>query len=86
MVVMRVRSLLSDVALLSQRTSLHPSVHCEADVDDHKAMIELALIENLQRADLHPLVEARAFGVMREELSYSYRQIALRVSRCTPTA
>ncbi len=52
-----------------------------ADAHDHKAMIELALIENLQRADLHPLEEARAFGVMREELGYSYRQIAERVGR-----
>jgi ParB family transcriptional regulator, chromosome partitioning protein len=51
------------------------------DATDHGKMIELALIENLQRADLHPLEEACAFGVMRAELGYSYRKIAERVGR-----
>jgi ParB family transcriptional regulator, chromosome partitioning protein len=51
------------------------------DADDLHTLIELALIENLQRADLHPLEEARAFNVMREELGYSYRKIAERVGR-----
>src|SRR5207253_3802546 len=32
-------------------------------------------------ADLHPLEEALAFGVMRDELAYSYRKIAERVGR-----
>jgi len=52
-----------------------------ADAGEHETMIELALIENLQRADLHPLEEARAFAVMRDELAYSYRKIAERVGR-----
>jgi ParB family chromosome partitioning protein len=51
------------------------------DAGDHQAMIELSLVENLQRADLHPLEEAWAFGVMRDELGYSYRKIAERVGR-----
>ena len=37
--------------------------------------------ENLQRADLHPLEEAIAFGTMRDQLRYSIRRIGERVSR-----
>lgn len=51
------------------------------DAERHETLIELALIENLQRADLHPLEEALAFGTMRDELGYSIRRIAERVSR-----
>jgi len=51
------------------------------DAGDLQALIELSLIENLQRADLHPLEEALAFGMMRDELGYSYRKIAERVHR-----
>ena len=51
------------------------------DASDHEKLIELALIENLQRADLHPLEEALAFGMMRAELGYNYRKIAERVGR-----
>ena len=51
------------------------------DAGDHEKLMELALIENLQRADLHPLEEALAFGMMRDELGYSIRRIAERVGR-----
>ena len=51
------------------------------DTSDHGSLIELALIENLQRADLHPLEEAMAFGTMRDQLGYSIRRIGERVSR-----
>jgi len=41
--------------------------------------LELAITENLQREDLHPLDEAAAFGRMQAELGYSYAQIAERL-------
>ena len=44
-------------------------------------MIELAITENLQREDLHPLDEAMAFGRMQTELGYSYAQIAERLGK-----
>jgi ParB family transcriptional regulator, chromosome partitioning protein len=45
------------------------------------ARIELALIENLQRADLTPLEEATAFSQMQRDLGYTYDQIGQRVGK-----
>jgi ParB/RepB/Spo0J family partition protein len=66
-------------SILAERTTIPALVR--EDASEHGTMIELALIENLHRADLHPLEEAWAFGMMRDELGYSYRQIAERVGR-----
>ena len=46
-----------------------------------QATLELAITENLQREDLHPMDEAIAFGRMQRELSYSYTQIAERLGK-----
>ncbi|NTW02045.1 MAG: ParB/RepB/Spo0J family partition protein [Oscillochloris sp.] len=51
------------------------------DETSDAALIELSLIENLQRADLTPLEEAAAFGQMQSELGYSYDQIGKRVGK-----
>jgi ParB family transcriptional regulator, chromosome partitioning protein len=48
---------------------------------DHRVMLELALIENVQRQDLHPLDEAVAFGQLQNELGYSYSEIAARIGK-----
>ncbi|MEN9936864.1 MAG: hypothetical protein RLZZ387_3443 [Chloroflexota bacterium] len=48
---------------------------------DDRAMLELAITENLQREDLHPLDEALAFGRMQSELGYSYAEIAGRIGK-----
>lgn len=48
---------------------------------DDRAMLELAIIENLQRENLHPLDEAMAFGRMNTDLGYSYAQIAERLGK-----
>lgn len=52
-----------------------------SNVDDDRTMLELAITENLQREDLHPLDEAMAFGRMQTELGYSYAQIAERLGK-----
>ena len=44
-------------------------------------MLELAITENLQREDLHPLDEALAFSRMQTELGYSYAQLAERLGK-----
>jgi ParB family transcriptional regulator, chromosome partitioning protein len=43
--------------------------------------LELALIENIQRADLDPLEEARAYRQLSEEFSLSHEAIATRVGK-----
>lgn len=47
-------------------------------VDDQQ-QLELALVENLQRRDLTPLEEARAFDHLRSNLGLSQAEIAARV-------
>jgi ParB/RepB/Spo0J family partition protein len=46
-----------------------------------QSALELAITENLQREDLHPLDAALAFGRMQRELGYSYAQIADRLGK-----
>jgi ParB family transcriptional regulator, chromosome partitioning protein len=46
-----------------------------------QAALELAITENLQREDLHPIDEAIAFGRMQRDLGYSYGQIAERLGK-----
>ncbi len=47
----------------------------EKNVDD-KEMIEIALIENLQRKDLTPFEEAEGLQVLAEKYEYTHAQIA----------
>lgn len=44
-------------------------------------MLELALVENLQRSDLNPLEEATAFQQLVDEFELSQKQIAQRVGK-----
>jgi ParB family chromosome partitioning protein len=46
-----------------------------------QAALELAITENLQREDLHPIDEAIAFGRMQRDLGYSFAQIAERLGK-----
>ncbi len=47
--------------------------------------LELALVENLQRADLGPLEEAHAFQSLADEFQMTHEQIAQRVGRAKST-
>jgi ParB family chromosome partitioning protein len=49
-----------------------------------QALLELALVENLQRQDLGPLEEAAAFKRLGEEFNLTQEQIAGRVGRSRP--
>jgi ParB family transcriptional regulator, chromosome partitioning protein len=58
----------------------HVPAVIRTSVDEH-ARLELALIENLQRADLNPLEEARAFRRLIDEFGMTQEQVAGRVAR-----
>ncbi|MBC7224029.1 MAG: ParB/RepB/Spo0J family partition protein [Anaerolineae bacterium] len=44
-------------------------------------MLELALVENIQRADLSPLEEAQAYAQLMEEFGLTQEQVAARVGK-----
>ena len=44
-------------------------------------MLELALVENIQRADLNPVEEAHAYAQLAEEFDLTHERIAERVGR-----
>lgn len=53
------------------------------DVDE-QGMLELALVENLQRSDLNPLEEAEAFRDLQQRFGMSQEQVAQRVGKSRP--
>jgi len=46
-----------------------------------RQMLELALVENLQRADLNPLEEAEAYRYLMEEFGLTQEEVARRVGK-----
>ncbi|MBS3886944.1 MAG: ParB/RepB/Spo0J family partition protein [Dethiobacter sp.] len=49
-----------------------------------REMMEIALIENLQREDLNPLEEAEAYRRLLDEYGYTQEQLAERVGKSRP--
>jgi len=54
-------------------------------VTDDREMLELALVENLQRSDLNPLEEAEAYLSLQEKFGLSQEDIAGRVGKARTT-
>lgn len=52
---------------------------------DRKTMLEVALIENLQREDLNPVDEAMAYRRLMQEYSYTQEELARRLGRSRPS-
>jgi ParB family chromosome partitioning protein len=52
---------------------------------DDRGRLELALVENLQRADLNPLEEAEAYQSLQETFGLSQEEVAGRVGKARPT-
>lgn len=48
---------------------------------DDREMLEMALIENVQRADLNPVDEALAYKTLAEQFSLTHEEIARRVGK-----
>ena len=59
----------------SQRAGLHELPVMVRELDD-KATLEIALIENIQRADLNPLEEARAYRQLIEQYGHTQQELA----------
>ncbi|HVW91921.1 MAG TPA: ParB/RepB/Spo0J family partition protein [Devosia sp.] len=59
----------------SQRAGLNDVPVIVREVDDKEAL-ELAIIENVQRADLNPLEEAMGYGQLMEQFGYTQQDLA----------
>lgn len=59
----------------AQRAGLNDVPVIIRDVDD-KESLELAIIENVQRADLNPLEEAMGYGQLMEQFDYTQQDLA----------
>ena len=51
------------------------------DVDNEDSLLELALIENVQRTDLNPIEEAEAYRKLIEKFGYTQEETAKRVGK-----
>lgn len=59
----------------SQRAGIHEVPVLIRELSDGEAL-EIALIENIQRSDLNPLEEARAYGLLLNQFNYTQQQLA----------
>lgn len=50
-------------------------------VEDADTLLELSLIENLQRADLHPLEEGQGYAQLMQLRNYRYQDVAKRIGK-----
>ena len=55
------------------------------EVADDRELLELALVENLQRSDLNPMEEAEAYSSLQERFGLSQEAVATRVGKARPT-
>ena len=67
----------------AQRAGLHDVPVLLLEVSD-KESLELAIIENVQRADLNPLEEAQGYQALADEFKYSQDDIAKIVGKSRP--
>jgi ParB family transcriptional regulator, chromosome partitioning protein len=54
-------------------------------VADDRELLELALVENLQRSDLNPMEEAEAYAALQEKFGLSQEEVATRVGKARTT-
>ncbi|KAB2960967.1 MAG: ParB/RepB/Spo0J family partition protein, partial [Thermoanaerobaculia bacterium] len=65
----------------AQRAGLAAVPVVVRQVRDDRHRLELALVENLQRADLNPVEEAEAYRMLAENFGLSHDEIAERVGK-----
>lgn len=54
-------------------------------VPEEKEKLELAIVENIQRADLNPIDAARSYAKLQEEFGLTQREVASRVGKSRET-
>ncbi len=64
----------------AQRAGLHEVPVLVRDLSDREVM-EIALIENIQRTDLDPIEEARGFQVLSDQFNHTQEEIAKTVGK-----
>ena len=64
----------------AQRAGLEKVPVLVRDVADHQ-VLEIAIVENIQREELNPIEEASAYRRLVSELGYSQEQVASRVGK-----
>lgn len=65
----------------AQRAGLEEVPVIVKEVDDDRQLLEMALVENLQRADLNAIEEAEAFRSLQKTFDLSQEQIGVQVGR-----
>ncbi len=65
----------------SQKAGLESVPVVIREVADDQQLLEMALVENLQRSDLNPIEEAEAFRTLGESFDLSQEEIAKRVGK-----
>lgn len=68
----------------AQRAGLTAVPVVVRQVRDDRQQLELALVENLQRADLNPIEEAEAYRALQDSFGLSHEEIAARVGKGRP--
>lgn len=69
----------------AQRAGLDTVPVIVREVADDRELLELALVENLQREDLNPIEEAEAFSALQDRFGLSQEEIASRVGKARST-
>lgn len=59
----------------AQRAGIHEVPVIIRELDDRETL-EIAIIENVQRSDLNPLEEARAYKMLMDQYDYTQQQLA----------
>jgi ParB family chromosome partitioning protein len=68
----------------AQRAGLAAVPVVVREVRDDRQLLELALVENVQRADLNPVEEAEAYRMLADSFGLAHEQIAERVGKTRP--
>ena len=72
-----------DVFVLLKKRSLKTVPAVVRELDEQQ-MMELAVLENLQREDLNPIEEALAYQTLMEKLKLTQEELAKRLGKSRP--